>query len=278
MASALHPRIVDEPSLGLDNSELARDYDRISATRQFEAGKRLVSDLAIGQASACSMSAAAPACSPSISPTWSGRRVACWASIRCRCASDWRSPSRGANLAFQVGDAYDLDDLPDSQLRRGRAERGVPLAAREDRRRCSASRALLRRAGASASAPALKGHVWPVNKVVRQVLREPPFADYPRRREGITLRVDAEEMRALFETTGFVPSLIEVRPTEQTHHSAEGAIRFSEASSFGNAFGHLPEELKPLAREAVRRRLEAMIPPEGLVQQGSRLVAIAERW
>ena len=75
-----------------------------------------------------------------------------------------------------------------------------------------------------------------------------------------------------------MPSLIEVRPAEQTHNSAEGVIRFSEASSFGNAFGHLPEELRPLAREAVRRRLEAMIPPEGLVQQGSRLVAIAERW
>src|SRR5229473_4240462 len=47
MASALHPRIVEKPSLLLDNSELARDYDRISATRQFQSGKRLVADLSI---------------------------------------------------------------------------------------------------------------------------------------------------------------------------------------------------------------------------------------
>jgi len=47
MAPALHPRIVEKPSLLLDNSELARDYDRISATLQFQSGKRLVADLAI---------------------------------------------------------------------------------------------------------------------------------------------------------------------------------------------------------------------------------------
>src|SRR4029077_10673892 len=98
------------------------------------------------------------------------------------------------------------------------------------------------------------------SKVAGEGVREPPFDNYPRRREGITWRVDAEEMRALFETTGFVPSLIEVRPHEQAHNSAEGVIRFSEASSFGNAFGHLPEHLRAQAREAVRQRLEAMIP------------------
>ena len=35
------------PQLNLDTDELARDYDRISATRQFEFGKQLVADLAL---------------------------------------------------------------------------------------------------------------------------------------------------------------------------------------------------------------------------------------
>ena len=35
------------PQLDLDTDELARDYDRISATRQFEFGKQLVADLGI---------------------------------------------------------------------------------------------------------------------------------------------------------------------------------------------------------------------------------------
>src|SRR5476651_870513 len=35
------------PLLNIDTDELARDYDRISATRQFEFGKQLVADLGI---------------------------------------------------------------------------------------------------------------------------------------------------------------------------------------------------------------------------------------
>src|SRR5579872_6724812 len=35
------------PNLHLDTEQLARDYDTISATRQFESGKRLVDELAL---------------------------------------------------------------------------------------------------------------------------------------------------------------------------------------------------------------------------------------
>jgi ubiquinone/menaquinone biosynthesis C-methylase UbiE len=181
------------------------------------------------------------------------------------------------NLAFQVGDAYDLRDLPNSSFDvvvlnavfHWLPEKTGPLL--------SFAR-LLRRGGRIGISTGLKGHVAPIHRVMRDVLAQPPFDQFPRRRESITFRVDAEEMRALFETTGFMPILIEVRPTEQVHPSPEAAVRFSEASSFGNAFGHLPDELKPLAREAVRRRLETIATPDGIVQHGSRLVAIAERY
>jgi ubiquinone/menaquinone biosynthesis C-methylase UbiE len=182
-----------------------------------------------------------------------------------------------SNLTFQVGDAYDLGDLPSSScdvvvlnaVFHWLPEKTGPLLA---------FARLLRRGGRIGISTGLKGHVTRVHEIMRSALSEPPFDQYARRRESITFRVDADELRALFETTGFVPTLIEVRPTEQVHPSPEAAIRFSEASSFGNAFGHLPEDLKPLAREAVRARLEAIATPEGIVQHGSRLVAIAERW
>src|SRR5258708_38906822 len=40
--------MTDAPSLTLDNDGLALDYEKISATRQFQTGKRLCADLAIG--------------------------------------------------------------------------------------------------------------------------------------------------------------------------------------------------------------------------------------
>src|SRR3954471_4237031 len=36
------------PSLAFDSDALAADYERLSATRQFESGKRLAADLGIG--------------------------------------------------------------------------------------------------------------------------------------------------------------------------------------------------------------------------------------
>jgi ubiquinone/menaquinone biosynthesis C-methylase UbiE len=277
MAPALHPRIVEKPSLLLDNSELARDYDRISATRQFQSGKRLVADLAIKPGErvldvGCGTGLLAEHIADLVGPEG---RVLGVDPLPLRIGLALAKAR--SNLTFQVGDAYDLGDLPSSScdvvvlnaVFHWLPEKTGPLLA---------FARLLRRGGRIGISTGLKGHVTRVHEIMRSALSEPPFDQYARRRESITFRVDADELRALFETTGFVPTLIEVRPTEQVHPSPEAAIRFSEASSFGNAFGHLPEDLKPLAREAVRARLEAIATPEGIVQHGSRLVAIAERW
>jgi arsenite methyltransferase len=277
VASALHPRIVDKASLTLDNSELARDYEQISATRQFEVGKRLVADLAIQPGErvldvGCGTGLLAEYIADLVGPD--GRVVGIDPlPLRIGLAL----AKTRSNLAFQVDDAYALEGLPSSScdvvvlnsVFHWLSEKSVPLLnfAR-----------VLRRGGRIGINTALKGDVAPLYQIVREVLNESPFDDFPRRREGITWRVDPDEMRALFETTGFVPTLIEVRASEQLHATPEAAIRFSESSSFGNSFGHLPEALRPLAREAVRRRLEAIFPPEGLVQNSSRLIALAERW
>jgi hypothetical protein len=117
-----------------------------------------------------------------------------------------------------------------------------------------------------------------LQQAVRRVLAEPPFDRYPRPRESITFRVDAEELRALFQTTGFRPLAIEVRESERRHPSAEAAVRFTEASSFGNVFGHLPPALRPAARDRLRQVLEAEASADGsLFVHARRLVAVAQR-
>jgi arsenite methyltransferase len=68
-----------------------------------------------------------------------------------------------------------------------------------------------------------------------------------------------------------------VRTNAQVYPSAEAAIRFSEASSFGNFMGHLPSELRQQTRAVVARRLAAVAGPEGIVRRGQRLIALAAK-
>ncbi|HTR84277.1 MAG TPA: methyltransferase domain-containing protein [Reyranella sp.] len=267
---------VGTPSLSLDDNELARDYDRISSTRQFEAGKRLIEDIKLRM----------------------GERVldvGCGTGLLAEYIADIVGPSgyvlgidplplrielaaakARANLAFKVGDAYDLEGLPDASFDvivlnavfHWLPQKTGPLLA---------FARLLRPGGRIGISTALKGHRTRLQEIVASVLAEPQFARYPRPRESLTFRVDGEELRALFETTGFAATQIEMRENEQRFPSAEAAIRFSEASSFGNFLGHLPDDLKFRARSIIRQRLTAITTADGILQHGRRLVAVAVR-
>src|SRR5260370_28335607 len=112
MTPAAHPRTVEAPSLVLDNSELARDYDRISATRQLLAGKRLVADLALQPGErvldvGCGTGLLAEHIADLVGPT--GRVLGVDPlPLRIGLALAKARP----NLSFQVGGAYDFLRLP----------------------------------------------------------------------------------------------------------------------------------------------------------------------
>lgn len=264
------------PSLALDSDALARDYEQISATRQFLSGKRLAADLAIAAGErvldvGCGTGLLAEHIAGLVGPA--GRVLGIDPlPLRIQLA---QAKAR-VNLEFKVGDAYDLGGLPDmgfdvvclNAVFHWLPEKTGPL--REFAR-------LLRPGGRIGLSSGLKGARTRLQEIVAEVLAEPLFDRHPRARDGIIFRVDEGEMRALLEDVGFVPTLIELRPTEQVHPSAEAAIRYSEASSFGNFLGHLPPELRQRAREAIAHRLAALAGPEGIVQHGKRLVAIALR-
>ena len=265
------------PSLALDNASLALDYERISATRQFEAGKLLVSDLGVGPGERVldvGCGTGLLACHIAELVGSEGRVLGIDPlPLRIGLASSRAQD----NLTFEVGDAYDLARLPDSSFDVVVLNSVFHWLPEKTNPLLSFGR-VLRPGGRIGICTQLKGHLTRLQIILRGVLAEPPFDRYPRIRESITFRVGADELRALFQTTGFLPVRIEVRESERQHPSAEAAVRFTEASSFGNVFGHLPAELRERAHERLRQALEEIEAPDGsIVVSTQRLIAIGER-
>jgi len=266
------------PLLTLDTDELARDYDRISTTRQFEFGKQLAVDLAIRPGErvldvGTGTGMLAQHLADMVGPSGTVHGIDPLPS-RIHIALD-RSRNR-SNLSFEVSDAYDLAHLRDqsfdvvcmNSVFHWLPDKTSPLLT---------FWRVLRPGGRIGISSIAKGPRSPVQETVATVLAEPPFDRYPRMRDSLTFKVDAEEMRALFEMTGFAPDMIDTRPIEQNYATPEQAVRFLEASSFGNFLGHLPPELIYRARVTILRRLATLVSDRGIVQPRDRLVAVAHR-
>jgi arsenite methyltransferase len=114
-----------------------------------------------------------------------------------------------------------------------------------------------------------------LHRIKALVLARAPYNAFPNSQAGGPHRIDAEELGALLQETGFTPRSIELRTSVTFQPDADAAIRFSEASSFGNFLGHLPEPLRQQAREEIHREIEALAEPQGIRQEGARIYAIA---
>lgn len=268
------------PSMAHDSGELAADYEKLSASRQFETGKRLAADLAIGAGErvldvGCGTGLLAEHIAGLV-----GRDGRVLGIDPLPLRIEVAQARALANLAFEVGDANDLGALPEAGFDVVVLNAVFHWLPDKPRALGQFARVLRRggRIGISTRPPnAAGGARHPVYEAMARAMAEPPFDRHPRPRGSFVSQVGPEEMRALLEAAGFTSTRIEVRPSVQVHATPEAAVRFSEASSFGNLLGHLPPELRPAARAAMAAKLAALMTPEGIVQQGRRLVAMAVR-
>jgi arsenite methyltransferase len=261
------------PLLTRDNEDLARDYDALSANRQFKSGKQLVQALAIQPGErvldvGCGTGRLAEFMAEQAGPTGHVLGIDPLP-LRINLAQ-----ARGRDgLSFRVGDAYELDDLPQggfdvvclNAVFHWLPEKTGPL--RQFAR-------ILNSGGRLGISTGLKGHPNPVRETAAAILARPPFAAHPRG-EAADHRVDLDEMRRLLGDAGFRIALLETRLSEHVFPTPEAVLRYAEASSFGNLFGHLPDGLRPAARAAIREALAAVATPDGIPMSTCRIVAVA---
>jgi arsenite methyltransferase len=261
-------------SLDLDTEDLAQTYERVSADRQYKAGQRLIQDLEVAASETvldlgCGTGLLAEYVAAIVGPD--GVVVGIDPlPLRIEIATR-RSRS---NLNFRTGNAYDLSEFSPATFDvvcmnavfHWLPEKLEPL--RQIIR-------VLKTGGRLGISTGPKSSPNPLHSIKERVLSRAPYNRHPAAAQTVVHRVGADELADLLTQAGFAIKTIEIRPIADHQLTAEKAVRFSEASSFGNFLGHLPEDLRALAREDLIRELEQPDALAGVSRGRSRLVAIA---
>jgi SAM-dependent methyltransferase len=261
-------------SLTLDTPSLAEFYDSVSQNRQYQAGQFLLEKLDIRPGEDVLDVGAGTG----LLAAYAGKLVGELGSVvgidplplRIEIAKSKARP----NIAFRVGDAYDLSEFGDQSFDvvylnavfHWLPEKLSPLRG---------IHRLLKPGGRLGISTGSKAHPNSLQQVRKEVLSHPPYSRYPDSAEGVGHHVDAEELEGLLIQTGFALKSLELKPHLSHHESAQAALDFVQASSFGNFFGRLPEELRRPARLEIEAALEGLRTPQGIPQRGARLVAVA---
>jgi ubiquinone/menaquinone biosynthesis C-methylase UbiE len=261
-------------SLALDTPDLAEHYERASVNRQFKAGKLLIERIGIrpgdrvldvGSGTGLLAEHVAGLVGPSgfvhaVDPLPYRIEIA-------------RRKAK-ANLEFSVGDAYALNRFADGSFDvvylnavfHWFPEKLAPL--RNFNR-------VLKVGGKLALATGSKDRPNRIHEIQQKVLGSAPYKQYTKPAQGLPHRVGAEELRGLLQQTGFEIGALTIEPHSTYHADGEAAIQHSQASSFGNLIGHLPGELRDRARREIIAELETFRTPEGIRQEGERIIAVA---
>lgn len=261
-------------SLDLDTEDLAQHYERVSAERQYKAGQRLIQDLeVVGDEAVLDIG-----CGTGLLAEYVATRVGPDGLVVGIDPLAFRieiaKRRTRSNLEFRIGNAYDLTEFsPDTfdavcmnAVFHWLPEKQEPL--RQIIR-------VLKKGGRLGISTGSKENPNPLHSIKERVLSRAPYNQYPAASETVVDRVDAEELTSLLKEAGFEMKAIEMRPNARQQLTAEAAIRFSEASSFGNFLGRLPEELRAPAREDIRRELEQTGVLASISRDRFQIVAIA---
>ena len=261
-------------SYGFDTPSLADYYESVSQQRQFKAGKFLLERLRLRPGETvldvgCGTGLLAAHAATLVGPTGTVLGIDPLP-LRVEIAKE----RTRRNVAFRVGDAYDLSAYPDASFDavylnavfHWLPEKLSPLRG---------IHRVLKAGGRLGISTGSKDHPNSLQEVRKGVLTRAPYRDYPESAESVAHNVNAGELEELLESSGFNVQSLELKPHLTYHETGRAALDFVQASSFGNFLGRLPERLRRPAQAEIETELESSRTPRGIPQRGRRIVAIA---
>ena len=263
-------------SLIIDTPDLARHYEAASAERQFHHGKELIELLRLVP----------------------GERVldvGCGTGLLARYAVDKVLPNgtvlgidplplrieiakqkATAQLSYQVGDANELGVFQRESFDVAYLN-AVIHWIREKRGPVASLFRLLAPGGRLGITTGARDGGNTLREVRTSVLAREPYRSHVGSEVAVGHHLSGGELRALLEEAGFQLERLDYVEHSFHHASGHAAVEFSNASSFGNFLGTIPEALRETARRDIAEELEKLRVAEGIPQRVVRLVAIARK-
>lgn len=265
---------MSELSLVLDTPELARQYEQMSVDCQFRGGCELIDALAVKAGEhVLDVGAGTGLIAAHVADIVGDRGAVTGIDplpLRIEIAKGRARP----NLSFKVGNVYDLSEFATDHFNvvymnavfHWLPEKCEPL--RQIHR-------VLKPWGRLGISTAAKGHCNRLAEACCEVLSRAPYNKYQDIQQLVIYRVDIDELKEHLCATGFFVQTLDQKDYQASHLTPEAAIKFVQASSFGNFLGHLPERLQAQAFAEISAELERFRKPDGIADGGVRILAVA---
>lgn len=256
--------------------DLSQHYERIAIDRQLKAGRALIDALAVKPGE----SVLELGCGTGILTEYLAERVGRDGEVlgldpmalRISMAQQRARP----NLRFQIGSAYQLARFPDGSFDAILLNGGLhKLPDKQEPLR--QFQRMLKAGGRLGIHTPSKDHPHPVSAIKQFVLSQTSYLNYAEPAEACEYPVTLTELELLLTNAGFNERHLTLQPEVTLHSSANAAIEFFQATSYGRFLAHLPPALRIAARENMCQELELLRLPEGIRHDGASIMAVARK-